>query len=107
MLGRTLTFLAVAGAAATVAAASARADTSWSSAGQLPGPRYLASAVVLHDGRVLVAGGSLGNSPAVADALFWNPQTNQFTATAPLPHARRAAVALTLRDGHVLVAGGA
>ena len=103
MFGRALTYLLLVGA---VAAAPAQADTFWSPAGQLAGTRYQAVAAALHDGRVLVAGGAANSGPAFADTVLWNPQTNQFTATASLSHARREAVALTLKDGRVLVAGG-
>jgi hypothetical protein len=58
------------------------------------------TATLLHDGRVLVAGGSEGDSAEV-----WDPATRAFTATGS-PAFPGGLVAALLRDGRVLVVGG-
>jgi hypothetical protein len=67
-------------------------------------------AVVLQDGRVLVAGGSSGHFNAdkqLSAAEVFDPQTEKWTAVAPLREARWGATETLLRNGDVLVTGGA
>jgi serpin B len=69
------------------------------------------TAVLLGDGRVLVAGGISGpefteGSVAVVDAELYDPATGTWTVTTPLPGPREGASAVTLADGSVLLVGG-
>ncbi|MDP9388105.1 MAG: hypothetical protein M3Q48_09395, partial [Actinomycetota bacterium] len=77
----------------------------WSNAPDLATVRGTASAVILPDGKVLVAGGGVGAIALAATEVF-DPGTGKSTAAAPLNQARRGHRAVVLRDGRVLVAGG-
>jgi hypothetical protein len=69
-------------------------------------PRAGHVAVLLSNGKVLVAGGADGDERALRSAEIYDPATNKWTATGSMltPRASRAAVAL--KDGRVLVTGG-
>ncbi len=75
--------------------------------------RRTGTAILLRDGRVLVAGGDQGfwqNDPGphvvLAAAEIYNPRTGRFTRTGSLHQARTGAAAVLLGDGRVLIAGG-
>ncbi|MDD9994707.1 MAG: hypothetical protein OXS35_03040, partial [Dehalococcoidia bacterium] len=86
-------------------------------AARLPGrliePRIYHTATRMNDGRVLVTGGR-GRSgagggyttPPGDTAEIFDPETGDWTATAPLPSAREEHRAVLLEDGRVLVTGG-
>lgn len=77
----------------------------WTMAAPLPATRTGASATVLDDGRVLVAGGNdFGGT--YADAWLYDPDADSWTAADSLDQARTRHVATRLGDGTVLVAGG-
>ncbi len=79
------------------------------STGSLPQSLIGATATLLDNGDVLVAGGSTGSvsSPAATNAAeLYNPSTGTFLATSPLPTALYDATATLLDNGDVLVAGG-
>jgi serpin B len=83
----------------------------WSSAGAMGVAAANPTAVLLGDGRVLVAGGMSGpdfteGSVAIAGAQLFDPGTGTWTATTPLPEPRERAAAATLADGTILFAGG-
>ncbi|MFN2503927.1 MAG: Kelch repeat-containing protein [Acidimicrobiales bacterium] len=84
----------------------------WSPAGA-PGFGAWASATLLVDGRVLVAGGNhqLGPCPQHNcidnKAAVYNPDTNTFSPAPPMNFQRSRHTATRLTDGRVLVAGGA
>ena len=83
----------------------------WSSAGSMQSAAANRSAVLLGDGRVLVAGGMGGpdfqpGSRAIADAELYDPAPGTWTATTPLPEPRERAIAVTLADRSVLLVGG-
>jgi hypothetical protein len=64
-------------------------------------------AVVLANGKVLVAGGLPGNhKAATAAAEVFDPVTGTWAATAPMPSAREQSKGVLLPDGSVLIAGG-
>ena len=77
----------------------------WLQAPGLATIRGTASAVVLKDGRVLVAGGGVGAIPLAAAELF-DPGSGAWQPTGSLVQARRGHQAVLLGDGRVLVAGG-
>jgi serine protease inhibitor len=84
---------------------------SWSDAGTMKSAAANRTAVLLGDGRVLVAGGISGpdfreGSVAIADAELYDPATGTWTVTTPLPEARERASSVTLADGSVLLVGG-
>lgn len=67
--------------------------------------RFGATATLLNNGQVLLAGG--GNSGGVLNsAELYNPATDTFTATSNLNTARTGATATLLATGKVLIAGG-
>jgi len=88
------------------------ASNAWSSAGFMSTGRYLHTASLLGNGKVLVAGGDNNlNTPCncttfVSSADLYNPATNSFTPTGALVTARYAHTATVLANGSVLVAGG-
>ncbi len=99
--------------AAIHAAASNRARPAapaghWSRAAPMHTARIHATATVLDDGRVLVAGGYGRGSrwATLASAEIYDPRHDTWTRAAPLPFGRAGSAAVRLRDGSVLVAGG-
>jgi hypothetical protein len=73
--------------------------------GRLTTPRYMPTATLLGNGKVLIAGGYSG-SEAIATAELYDPATDTFTATGSMTISRHAATATRLNDGKVLLAGG-
>jgi hypothetical protein len=116
MLRRTLTLIALVCACAAPAQAS-----DWTSTGNLnAAERNRSAAALLHDGSVLVMGGTTDGflspgtprpgrhvgGPALNSAERFDPTTNTWASLASPVYARFGATATTLRDGRVLVAGG-
>ncbi|MCB0713230.1 MAG: T9SS type A sorting domain-containing protein [Ignavibacteriae bacterium] len=75
----------------------------WSEAPPLSTPRWGHTAVLLEDGRVLIAGGSY---PAGTMCEIYNPQSNTFEKTGALNVDRMWASAVRLQDGRVFIHGG-
>jgi hypothetical protein len=67
-----------------------------------------ATATLLDDGRVLVAGGvqNIGFRAELSSAELYDPAASAFSATGSMHTAREGDTATLLRDGRVLVAGG-
>ena len=87
-------------------------EAGWSSAGSLETSRPGATATLLGDGRVLVAGGLVGSqgdgtARALKTAEVFEPRTGHSSKATSMPAERVAAVAILLKDGSVLLAGGA
>jgi len=81
----------------------------FSPTGSMTTARVLATATRLHDGRVLVVGGSTGIgdlASALASAELYDPATGTFSRTDSLTTARVNQTATLLQDGRVLIAGG-
>ena len=86
------------------------ASESWTSAGDIT-PLFLHVAVLLADGRVLVAGGCIGgnaHSTCVpwSGVFLYDPRTNTWSTAASMHFPRSGLVATLLPSGRVLVAGG-
>ena len=67
--------------------------------------RYLHTATLLKDGRVLIVGGSNGTT-ALGSAEIFNPASGTFSLTGSLATARFYPAATLLPDGKVLITGG-
>ncbi len=80
------------------------AEGTWTLTGDLTSPRHGGTATLLHDGRVVLAGGDAG--VAVDRVELYDPATGTWRATGPLVTGRTAHSATLLPDGRVLVVGG-
>lgn len=81
--------------------------------GDMTTPRAGHIAILLDDGRVLIAGGeapspvgTMGQLPQLRSAEIYDPGTRKFEATDSMRSARLAPAAVLLRDGNVLFVGG-
>ena len=66
-------------------------------------------AVALHDGRVLIAGGTITHTPVAVTtptASLYDPATNTFSAAGSMHTSRTSFAYAPLADGRALVAGG-
>jgi hypothetical protein len=77
----------------------------FSPTGSMSVQRQSATATLLGDGTVLIAGGNDGNT-AIDSAEIYNPATGLFKRTGSMNLARTYQAAPLLGDGHVLVLGG-
>ena len=69
--------------------------------------RYLHTATLLQNGKVLIVGGVLTSTSApVATAEVYDPATGTFTMTGAMATAREQHTATLLADGRVLIVGG-
>ena len=83
---------------------------SWSSGATLPSAITGTSAVLLHDGRVLIAGGvhfDAGTEASTRQCFLYDPQNNSLEPTTDLPTPRAFAAATPPLDGRALQVGGA
>ncbi len=82
----------------------------WTTTGSMLDGRDKATATLLHDGRVLVAGGfgscDDDSCTDLAEAELYNAATGKWARTGSLHGAREQQTATLLADGQVLVAGG-
>ena len=68
--------------------------------------RFDHAAVLLNDGRVLLAGGMQANSVVLASAEIYDPARSFFAPVASMAYKRDGAMSALLPDGRVLIAGG-
>lgn len=82
----------------------------WAAGPPMSQARAYHNAVLLADGRVLVAGGisrtSGGTAGSLSSAELFDPVANTWTATGAMTDPRSLATITTLADGRVLVVGG-
>ena len=82
----------------------------WAPTGPLSQARELPAIRLLHDGRVLVAGGALGkfgSYQSLASAEIYDPKTGTWSTTGSMARDRTQFPMVTLADGRVLAIGGA
>jgi hypothetical protein len=91
---------------ATVTVLAAAQPGTFINTGSMNNARFRSTAVLLHDGRVLLAGGD-SNANGVSTAEIYSPATGKFSATGNLSATRYNHAAVALSDGRVLLAGGA
>jgi hypothetical protein len=74
--------------------------------GNLNAPRIGHTATLLHDGRVLIAGGSRVDETPINSAELYDPTAGTFSPSANMIISRDGHTATLLLDGRVLITGG-
>lgn len=90
----------------TIQIAQAGPASGFKQTGSMASARVFHTAVLLANGKVLVAGGLDSNDGALASAEMFDAATGMFTTTASMAAARSQHTATLLADGRVLITGG-
>ena len=103
-----LLLLELSGVAGHGAMGLAQSAGTFSATGRMIKPRFLHTATLLFDGRVLIAGGDSSYSTANAEstAELYDPVAGTFVATGSMTTPRTSHTATLLPNGRVLIAGG-
>ena len=78
----------------------------FSTTGSMKSGRWLHTATLLQDGRVLVLGGRSPNDSVYASAEIYDPATGRFSSAGSMDEGRQQHTATLLQDGRVFIAGG-
>jgi len=78
----------------------------WTPVSSMHSPRQDATASLLPDGNVLVAGGASSNITFLSSTEVYNPTANTWTSAASMAANRYVAMATLLPGGRILIAGG-
>lgn len=78
----------------------------WQAAAPMRASRGGYAALLLLDGKVLVAGGRQGKSSYLDSVEIYDPATNAWSDSASMRSARCDAATIVLSDGRILVTGG-
>jgi N-acetylneuraminic acid mutarotase len=106
LLGLVVTMLVTITAVTALPASAATATGAWAATGNMVAAREGATATLLPNGEVLVAGGVNASATFLASAELYNPNTGTWQATGSMSTARSGAAATLLPDGQVLVVAG-
>jgi hypothetical protein len=82
------------------------ATETWTATGFLSAGRQFALVSVLHDGKVLIAGGGTFGTDTVPLTELFDPETNMWSSPGPLHEGRIFHTMTLLSNGKVLVVGG-
>jgi uncharacterized protein (TIGR03437 family) len=100
-----IVFLSLLLAAGQMSKLAAQGPGTSTATGNMTTPRSFNSAVLLGDGRVLIAGGD-AYSKTLSSAELYDARVGRFTATGNMTTPRSGHTATLLADGKVLIAGG-
>ena len=78
----------------------------FSKTGPMKTGRWLHTATLLRDGRVLILGGRSPNDSVYTGAEMYDPRSGTFSSVAGMREGRQQHTATLLPDGRVLIAGG-
>lgn len=95
--------------AATTSLSPTRRPFSFAATGSMSDPRLGATATLMQNGKVLIAGGAYGlgaEESAFNSAELYDPATGKFTPTGSMTISRVNQTATLLTDGRVLIVGG-